>query len=107
MQHVICSIDEIPEREARGYILDSGENIFITQRDGQFYAYKNNCPHLNVELEFLENDFLDSEQEYIECSTHGARFNVEDGVCVFGPCEGQALSKVKISIQNNMVYLAS
>ncbi len=69
--------------------------IFITQRDGMFYAYQNLCPHLQVELEFLENQFLDRDQEFIECSTHGALFMVESGECISGPCQGQSLEKVR------------
>lgn len=72
----ICLTEDIPEREARSYETANGDNIFITQRDGCFYAYQNLCPHLQTELEFLENQFLDRDQEFIECSTHGALFLV-------------------------------
>ena len=68
----ICMTEDIPEREARSFETPNGDTIFITQRDGMFYAYQNLCPHLQVELEFLENQFLDRDQEFIECSTHGA-----------------------------------
>lgn len=93
--------EEIPEREARSYDLENGDTIFITQRDGCFYAYQNLCPHLQVELEFLENQFLDRDQAYIECSTHGALFTVETGECISGPCQGQALEKVDITIHSD------
>ena len=78
----ICLTEDIPEREARSYETANGDNIFITQRDGCFYAYQNLCPHLQTELEFLENQFLDRDQEFIECSTHGALFLVETGESV-------------------------
>lgn len=97
----ICMMEEIPEREARAFQLNNGDNIFITQRDGCFYAYQNLCPHLQVELEFLENQFLDREQEFIECSTHGALFVVESGECISGPCQGQALEKVTLSVHSD------
>ena len=103
----ICMTEDIPEREARAFDLDNGDKIFITQRDGSFFAYQNLCTHLQVELEFLENQFLDREQEYIECSTHGALFLVESGECVSGPCQGQALEKVVISVHSDGgIYLA-
>ena len=103
----ICMTEDIPEREARAFDLDNGDKIFITQRDGSFFAYQNLCPHLQVELEFLENQCLDREQEYIECSTHGALFLVESGECVSGPCQGQALEKVAISVHSDGgIYLA-
>ncbi|WP_269914985.1 Rieske (2Fe-2S) protein [Acinetobacter sp. HY1485] len=97
----ICMMEDIPEREARSFTLESGVQIFITQRDGHFFAYKNLCPHLKVELEFLENQFLDQEQEYIECSTHGALFMVETGECISGPCTGQSLTKINIQVHSD------
>ena len=97
----ICMMEDIPEREARAYDTPNCDTIFITQRDGMFCAYRNVCPHLQVELEFLENQFLDRDQEYIECSTHGALFLVETGECISGPCLGQSLEKVEISVHSD------
>lgn len=97
----ICMMEEIPEREARAFDTEEGDTIFITQRDGSFYAYQNVCPHLQVELEFLENQFLDQDQEFIQCSTHGALFEVETGLCVSGPCQGDQLEKVNITVHSD------
>ncbi|WP_162625909.1 Rieske (2Fe-2S) protein [Acinetobacter sp. MB5] len=99
--------EDIPERESRAFDTTEGNPIFITQRDGMFYAYKNLCPHLQVELEFLENQFLDQDREFIECSTHGALFNVETGECISGPCLGESLQKVGIQIHSDGgIYLS-
>lgn len=97
----ICMMEDVPEREARSFETSDGDNIFVTQLDGAFYAYQNLCPHLQVELEYLENQFLDREQEYIECSTHGALFLVETGECISGPCQGQSLEKVDITVHSD------
>lgn len=97
----IAVTEEIPEREARSFETPNGDTIFITQRDGAFFAYQNICPHLKVELEFLENQFLDGDQEFIQCSTHGALFVVETGECISGPCLGQSLQKVDINVHSD------
>lgn len=97
----ICMMEEVPEREARAFDIEDGDTIFITQRDGSFYAYQNVCPHLQVELEFLENQFLDQDQEFIQCSTHGALFEVETGLCISGPCQGDTLEKVNIKVHSD------
>ena len=97
----ICMMEDIPEREARAYETPNGDTIFITQRDGMYYAYQNVCPHLQTELEFLENQFLDQDGEYIQCSTHGALFEVETGECISGPCLGDKLEKVNISVHSD------
>ncbi|MHA3054596.1 Rieske (2Fe-2S) protein [Acinetobacter sp. ANC 4633] len=99
--------EDIPEREARAFESREGETVFVTQRDGMFYAYKNLCPHLQVELEFLENQFLDQDQEFIQCSTHGALFNVETGECISGPCLGESLQKVELRVHSDGgIYLS-
>ena len=97
----ICMMEDVPEREARSFETSDGDNIFVTQRDGAFYAYQNVCPHLQTELEFLENQFLDQDGEYIQCSTHGALFEVETGECISGPCLGDKLEKVNISVHSD------
>ena len=97
----ICMMEEVPEREARAFDTEDGDTIFITQRDGSFCAYQNVCPHLQVELEFLENQFLDQDQEFIQCSTHGALFEVETGLCISGPCQGDTLEKVNIKVHSD------
>ena len=94
-------MEEVPERQARAFDTEDGDTIFITQRDGSFYAYQNVCPHLQVELEFLENQFLDQDQEFIQCSTHGALFEVETGLCISGPCQGDTLEKVNIKVHSD------
>ncbi|TCB08104.1 Rieske (2Fe-2S) protein [Acinetobacter sp. ANC 4641] len=107
MTHKICMTEDIPEREARSFESNKGETVFVTQRDGMFYAYKNLCPHLQVELEFLENQFLDQDQEFIQCSTHGALFNVETGECISGPCLGESLQKVELRVHSDGgIYLS-
>jgi hypothetical protein len=53
----ICMTEEVPEREARAFDTLQGTTIFITQRDGSFYAYQNLCPHLQTELEYLKTNF--------------------------------------------------
>ena len=98
--HLICQTEDVPEREARGFETPVGE-LIVTQRDGSFYAYQNICPHLQVELEFLENQFLDQDQEYIQCSTHGALFVVETGECISGPCLGEFLEKVNLEVHSD------
>jgi len=101
MSEKIAMTDEIEERKARAFDTMTGDTIFITQRDGAFYAYQNVCPHLQPELEFLENQFLDQDGEYIQCSTHGALFEVETGECISGPCLGDKLEKVNISVHSD------
>lgn len=94
---VLCHIDEIPEDGSKG--LEVGEhNLFAVKKDGQVYLYHNQCPHLGVELNWQEDQFLDMDNALIQCATHGALFIIEDGECVAGPCQGQRLVPVPFEI---------
>lgn len=69
-------------------------SIFAVRRAGQLFVYHNQCPHLGINLEFQANDFLDADGAHIICSTHGALFEIATGECIFGPCNGDALTAV-------------
>jgi len=70
--------------------------LFVVKHDGLLYAYINRCPHLGIALEWLEDQFLDVEKQFIHCSTHGALFLIDSGECVSGPCQGEFLEPVEI-----------
>ncbi|WP_373081058.1 Rieske (2Fe-2S) protein, partial [Zhongshania sp.] len=63
------------------------------------------CPHLGIELNWQENQFLDYDDSLIQCSTHGALFIIENGHCVAGPCMGKELEAVPFQIDNGMITL--
>lgn len=106
----LCSTFDIPDPGSKAFQLknnDSILDIFVIHKDGQFHAFINRCPHTGVNLEWLENQFLDSEQIFIQCATHGALFEVETGHCVAGPCAGDHLTPVTIKIIDDMIYAHS
>lgn len=79
--------------------------IVLVRQDNKAYAYENRCPHLQVNLEFQPNVFLDHSEQYLQCSTHGALFNINDGYCVWGPCTGQSLAPIKIQEFDGAIWL--
>ena len=79
--------------------------LFAVKKDDQIYLYWNRCPHLGTPLEWLENQFLDADGALIQCSTHGAMFQIEDGHCLAGPCRGKYLQKVPFSIENDQILV--
>jgi len=97
-------IDELADNQARGFEL--GElSLFAVKKDGQVYLYRNQCPHLGVELNWLEDQFLDMDNALIQCATHGALFIIEDGQCVAGPCQGQQLVAVPFEVVDRHVRI--
>jgi nitrite reductase/ring-hydroxylating ferredoxin subunit len=99
-ERVLCRLDEIPDPGAKGFPSTAGGfyGLFAVRRAGAVHVYVNSCPHIGVPLEPLPDRFLDTRKQLIVCSSHGARFRIEDGGCVSGPCLGQSLDAVPVRI---------
>ncbi|GGX45879.1 Rieske (2Fe-2S) protein [Saccharospirillum salsuginis] len=101
----LCSVHDLEEGQSLGFDLP-GNPVFAVRKDGEVFVYKNECPHLGINLEFMENDFLDMDGALIQCSTHGALFEIESGHCLAGPCQGDYLTPVPFKIENDTIVLA-
>ena len=106
LQWAICSLDDIPSRRARGFqLLRRGEDgtektwsIFVVRWGQQVFGYINRCPHQQVNLDWERNQFLDPNGLRLMCGKHGALFEIGTGRCVEGPCAGQGLEPVAVSV---------
>ena len=104
MLEQLCHIDEVTDPGAKGFSLKQGRKerlLFIIKKEGKVYAYENQCPHAGINLEWQEDDFLDNEKNNIQCSVHGALFNIENGDCMGGPCNGEGLTSAEIEIDKD------
>lgn len=90
------SIDSVPEGGCREYDDGSQQGLFVVRTVDGVYVYRNRCPHRGISLNWMPGDFLSPDARFIRCSTHGALFRLEDGVCVFGPCSGQSLEPLPV-----------
>ena len=110
-QYFICQSKDIPEYETRSFSinLEQGElEGFVLKQDGQIRAYLNHCPHLGVPLNWQPDEFMSLEGTHIQCATHGALFNLEDGYCIAGPCAGESLTALNVKVDDGgKVYLVS
>ncbi len=106
-ERVLCRVEDVPEGEARGFAAAPGgfTGLFAVRKDGRIRVYVNTCPHIGLPLEPLPDRFLDSKRQTIICSAHGARFRIEDGLCISGPCIGEALEAVPVRIVDEQVVV--
>ena len=107
MTGTLCRIEEIPDGDSKGLSLEDGRDILLIRRGDAVFGYVNVCPHLFTPLEWQPDDFLDDSGQFIICATHGALFQIEDGACVAGPCQGDSLTKLPLAIEDGAVKLAS
>jgi nitrite reductase/ring-hydroxylating ferredoxin subunit len=77
---------------------------FVVRYDGKVYGYLNRCAHVPVELDWFQGEFFESSKLYLMCSTHGAIYAPESGVCTGGPCRGGRLRPIPVRETAEGVY---
>jgi nitrite reductase/ring-hydroxylating ferredoxin subunit len=108
----LCALDELSDPGCRGFEIPQGEgqlplSLFVVRKDDQVYGYRNSCPHTGAPLEWQPNQFLDRDNSFIECALHGALFDIREGRCLRGPCIGDSLQRLAVSVRDGAVWLAS
>lgn len=78
---------------------------FVIHKEGRVYAYWDSCPHTGVSLAWVPGRYLDVDEAFLQCSTHGALFTLDTGLCVQGPCAGQSLAPVSVVIEKGSVFV--
>ena len=104
----ITEVNDLTEGEAMSFEFQTEQQKlrgFVVMYQGNYYAYLNRCPHTGVNLEWQPNQFLDRTHQFIQCSTHGARFKIENGLCIYGPCQGRSLQPINIEIAAGKIFL--
>jgi len=94
---------------ASGDLLDGGLGVrfpvvafgseatgFAVRYGGKVYAYLNRCAHVPVELDWFKGEFFESGKLHLMCSTHGAIYVPDTGVCAGGPCRGGKLRPIGV-----------
>lgn len=100
----LCQIDELPENGAKGFEIEQ-RKLFVVRRQGEVVIYENRCPHKGIPLEWMPDIFLDAEKQFIQCSTHGALFTIDQGQCIAGPCVGAKLQAIPFDIIDGSICL--
>jgi ketohexokinase len=86
---------------AKTLIVNSGtQSLVLIKYDNSVKAYINDCPHQNVPLNEAYKIDVNPFEKTLKCSVHDAFFNIEDGVCIEGPCWNEALTTVDIRMDD-------
>ncbi len=106
MNDTLCRLDEIADPGARGFTrTEEPREIFVVRQGDSIHAFINSCPHIGTPLEFRPDRFLTRDGTEILCSTHGARFEIDGGRCVAGPCYGARLKSVPVAVEDGWIML--
>ncbi|URW74600.1 Rieske (2Fe-2S) protein [Sphingomonas donggukensis] len=102
-------IDQVADGKARNFVLQlrAGRfHGFVVRRGDGVVGYVDRCPHMQVPMAQRLDEYLTPDGSLIACSWHGALFRVEDGVCVGGPCAGQALTPWPVAVVDGGIVTA-
>jgi nitrite reductase/ring-hydroxylating ferredoxin subunit len=108
VSHILCKTTDIEDPGSKSFELEikrKTHNIFVVHKDAQFFAYYNQCPHTGASLEWQEHQFLDLDKALIQCATHDALFMIDSGECIAGPCTGDSLQSIPLSIKAGEIRL--
>lgn len=84
---------------------DEDERGFAVRYGGRARAYVNRCPHAGTELDWRPGEFFEESGLFLICSTHGALFSPDTGICVAGPCRGDRLERIAVEEREGQVII--
>ncbi|HET7267969.1 MAG TPA: Rieske (2Fe-2S) protein [Oleiagrimonas sp.] len=97
---VLCRLDAIEDGAAIAVDVELDgvmESLIVVRRGPAACAYLNVCPHAGRRLDWAPGKFL-LKDGILVCAVHGASFQTGDGVCVGGPCRGESLREVPVTV---------
>lgn len=104
----ICETHEINDPGCHEFSVQTnlGElEGFIVHWRGQWFAYRNSCPHTGVNLNWLPHEFFDFGRRLLQCALHGALFEPDTGRCIHGPCLGERLQRLPLVMTGTSIRL--
>jgi len=101
----LAGIDEPGAREFRTGDGDWPFRGVVVRWEGQVHAYANSCAHLGHPLNMEPDKFFTADKRLLLCSSHGALFEPDTGVCTGGPCAGARLTRLACRVADGWVYV--
>jgi nitrite reductase/ring-hydroxylating ferredoxin subunit len=101
---------DLDDPGARGFDVGPGAwplQMFVVRNGDAVWGYVNRCPHAGHPLNWLPDRFLSPDATLIQCASHGARFAIDTGLCVLGPCPGRSLTRVPLHKDGADIFLSA
>lgn len=87
-----------------GFGANPREGFLILADGGAPRGYLNLCPHRAQPVDVGDGKLFLPDGN-LECQAHGAVFDPATGVCVRGPCEGDALTPLRVVIAAGAIFV--
>ena len=105
---VIAKVDELSPGSVKKFWIICHEyrvDAFLVNERGSFHAYVNRCRHMPTPLDFIRDQFMSEDGKHLMCYTHGALYEFASGLCVAGPCKGDALYRLPVRVDRGDVLV--
>lgn len=106
---MLCALEAIADPGAKGFVFREGDRLFmgfVVRRGERAFGYIDRCPHAGLPLATFGDRYLTREGDLILCSSHGALFRPETGLCIGGPCAGRSLWPWPVEVKDGAVVVA-
>ena len=105
--HPLCPIAALPPGAELGFppATPNAPPLFAIHGAAGPVVFINACPHLGLPLDWKPGRFLNAEGSRIICATHAAEFQIEDGMCLRGPCRGDQLTRVPCAVLDGVLMV--
>ncbi|MGY3229237.1 nitrite reductase/ring-hydroxylating ferredoxin subunit [Luteibacter sp. HA06] len=103
----LCLLADIPDGnaiEVEALVDSEIESLMVYRQGDEARAYFNVCPHAGRRLDYAPGRFLVRNGTII-CAAHGATFTADSGDCTAGPCRGDRLRAVPVTVLDGAVRL--
>ena len=104
----VAKLSDIEEGSATNAVIelaDGHRHLILTRKADEVNVFLNSCPHTGVRLDWKVGVFLTVDKAHLQCSTHGALFELDSGFCVAGPCINQRLVKLQTKVYDQAIYV--
>jgi nitrite reductase/ring-hydroxylating ferredoxin subunit len=105
----VCDDASLAEGRTAKFRIGSGNpprEGFVIRYQGRLHAYRNECRHVPMTMDWVENRFLSRDGCWIQCATHGALYEIASGVCVAGPPAGKTLLRLAVEVTAGSIVVS-
>lgn len=105
----LARLDALPDPGAVLVRFERGETwggVIVTRVGAHVAAFLNRCPHAGYPMERPDGRMVVQQGRFLVCTAHGASFTLTDGACAGGPCNGEALARIAVTVADGVVRVA-